>query len=164
MDNNNASSKLCSYVIAGVTWELGRSRPVRATVTPAIITVRTPGQRVKRTLRRAHLVLSLLPVQGTNAQKFRALLAWLGVSERAAAGELGISQTQLRRIKTGENIPEYDTQQRIQAMSRRWNLGEITPADWPKVRKPPEPEPEAKTGDSSNNPPQLTALQKLRQS
>ncbi len=107
--------------------------------------MRTAGLSVKRTLRRAQPVLSLRSVQGTNAQKFRALLAWLGVSERAAAGELGLSQTQLRRIKSGENIPEYDTQQRIQAMSRRWNLGEITPIDWPRKREEESEEPIVRT-------------------
>jgi len=104
-------------------------------------------------------VVSLPSVQGTNAQKFRALLAWLGVSERATAGELDISQTQLRRIKSGETIPVYDTQLRIQAMSRRWNLGEISPNDWPRKRNnDPDPVPQ----EIPAKPP-LTALEKLRQ-
>lgn len=104
-------------------------------------------------------MLSLPDVQGTNAQKFRALLAWLGISERAAAGELGLSQTQVRRIKAGENVPEYDTQCRIRAMSRRWNLGEILPGDWPKARNEPPAEDTAVAPVDTSN---LTALEKLK--
>lgn len=67
----------------------------------------------------------------SNAQRLRMLIAWLGVSERAAAVELGVSRTLLRAILTGVTLPDSNAKQRIEVMSRRWPHGGIMITGWP---------------------------------
>ncbi len=69
---------------------------------------------------------------GSPAQELRALIAWLGLSERVAATELEVSQTCLRAILKGQIPPPYHCQERIEVMSRRGNRGLISRDMWPK--------------------------------
>jgi hypothetical protein len=66
------------------------------------------------------------------AQQLRALVGYLGLGERAAAIELGISRTLLRAIFQGVSLPDGDCRQRIKAMSQRWPHGVIGLHDWPR--------------------------------
>ena len=70
------------------------------------------------------------------AQKLRALIAWLGIGERPAALQLGISRAELRGIMSGTHVPSGECKLRILAMSRRWPHGDICVYSWP---EPPEP-------------------------
>jgi hypothetical protein len=67
----------------------------------------------------------------TNAQRLRMLIGWLGISERAAAVELGVSRTLLRSVLQGISLPDFDCKQRIEVMARRWPHGPIMSKDWP---------------------------------
>lgn len=71
------------------------------------------------------------PVQETNFQRLRALLAWLNYPEQASAVELGVSKTLLRSILNGTSLPDLDCKQRIFVMSRRWPYGLINIEEWP---------------------------------
>lgn len=65
------------------------------------------------------------------AQQLRALIGYLGLGERAAGTELGVSRTLLRAICNGISLPDGDCRQRIKAMSIRWPHGIIDVHDWP---------------------------------
>lgn len=66
------------------------------------------------------------------SQQLRALVAYLGISEQAAANELGISRTLFKAICLGNSLPDGDCRQRVMAMSMRWPHGTIHIQDWPK--------------------------------
>lgn len=73
------------------------------------------------------LAISLAPPH----VKLRLILAFLGMTERATEVSLGIGRNPLRAILRGEAIPQYETKERIRALSWRGPFGEIKGEDWP---------------------------------
>ena len=97
---------------------------------------------------------------GSALQNFRALIAWLGLSERQAAVELGVSQPTLQAIKNGSRVPEYEMGIRIEVMSRRWPKGLIPYSAWPKpldmpMRKATAPAPSPLLCEHANESPRV---------
>lgn len=79
-------------------------------------------------------------IVGTNAQNLRACIAWLDLSYRSVAVELGISVSYLRDILCGASLPDDDCKARIANLSTRWPYGVIFIEDWP------EPKPRERRG------------------
>lgn len=67
--------------------------------------------------------------------KLRCILAYLGITERGAEVQLSIGRNPLRAILRGEAVPQYETKERIRALSWRAPFGEIKPEAWPAEAK-----------------------------
>jgi hypothetical protein len=67
--------------------------------------------------------------------KLRIILAYLGITERGAEVQLSIGRNPLRAILRGEAIPQYETKEKIRALSWRAPFGEIKPDAWPEAAK-----------------------------
>jgi hypothetical protein len=69
----------------------------------------------------------------SNYQQFRALVAWLNISELEAANELRISQSRLRKLLRGQRCPTSAEAKRITELSQRWPHGLIMIENWPSL-------------------------------